>query len=158
MWTAHALIHLGLVAYTRGDHEGTQLLCTEVLEFCDATQCELDAVDPLHYLGLSACATGYLNGAATHFAETLARLRIRHSRVDFLVRQTPSGVRRVRRFRCQPGLRLSTQLTRRETSWGKRCGRRRTLKERRCHWKALWLKRRLPSRPTHAKSDHWLFP
>jgi predicted ATPase/transcriptional regulator with XRE-family HTH domain len=83
MWTANALFHLGLVAYARGDHERTRRLCEEVVQIYDATQCELDAIDPLHYLGLSACAAGDLDAAARAFAEALARLRIRHSRVDF---------------------------------------------------------------------------
>jgi non-specific serine/threonine protein kinase len=79
----HALFHLGLVAYTRGNRERTRALCQEAMELFDAGQSRLDAIEPLHYLGLNACAVGDLRTAATFFAEALARLRVRRSRVDF---------------------------------------------------------------------------
>jgi DNA-binding CsgD family transcriptional regulator len=83
MMTGHALFHLGLVAFTHDDRERTRRLCREAVAHFDATQCEIDAIEPLHYLGLNACAAGDLAGAAAFFAETLARLRVRRSRVDF---------------------------------------------------------------------------
>jgi non-specific serine/threonine protein kinase len=79
----HALFHLGLVAYTRDDRERTRALCQEAVELFDAGQSRLDAIEPLHYLGLNACAAGDLLAAAVFFAETLVRLRVRRSRVDF---------------------------------------------------------------------------
>jgi DNA-binding CsgD family transcriptional regulator len=45
--------------------------------------CEVDAIEPLQYLGLNACAAGDTHGAAALFAEVLARMRVRRSRVDF---------------------------------------------------------------------------
>jgi DNA-binding CsgD family transcriptional regulator len=80
---AHALFHLGLVAFTRDDREQTRALCQEAVELYDAGGARLDAIEPLHYLGLNACAAGDLPAAAAFFAEALVRLRIRHSRVDF---------------------------------------------------------------------------
>ena len=83
MMTAHALFHLGLVAFTKDDREQSRLLCQQAVVLFDAAECELDAIEPLHYLGLNACAAGDLPAAATFFAEALARLRVRRSRVDF---------------------------------------------------------------------------
>jgi len=81
----HALFHLGLVAYTRGDRERTRALCQEAVEHFDAMQSRLDAIEPLHYLGLNACAANDLPGAATFFSEVMVRLRVRHSRADFAI-------------------------------------------------------------------------
>ncbi|MFN8662405.1 MAG: LuxR C-terminal-related transcriptional regulator [Thermomicrobiales bacterium] len=81
----HALFHLGLVAYTRGDWKRTRALCQQAVELYDATQSGLDAIEPLHYLGLNACAANDLPAAAAFFAEALKRLRVRRSRVDFAI-------------------------------------------------------------------------
>jgi predicted ATPase/DNA-binding CsgD family transcriptional regulator len=79
----HALFHLGLVAYTRGNQERTGALCLEAVEHFDALHSWLDAIEPLHYLGLNACAANDLPAAAAFFSEALARLRVCRSRVDF---------------------------------------------------------------------------
>ena len=79
----HALFHLGLVAYSRGDRERTRLLCQQAVAHFDVTDSRLDAIDPLHYLGLNACAEGDVASAQAFFAEALTRLRQRRSRVDF---------------------------------------------------------------------------
>ena len=81
-WTAHALFHLGLAAYVRGDRERTRALCEESSRLFDAAGCELDAIEPLHYLGLDACATGDGPRAAGFFADALVRLRVRRSPPD----------------------------------------------------------------------------
>jgi DNA-binding CsgD family transcriptional regulator/tetratricopeptide (TPR) repeat protein len=81
----HALFHLGLVAYTRDDRERARALCQQAVELFDAVGSWLDAIEPLHYLGLNACAAADLQAAAAFFAEALARLRVRRSRVDFAI-------------------------------------------------------------------------
>ena len=50
---AHALFHLGLVAFTRDDRERTGAFCQEAVELYDAGGAWLDAIEPLHYLGLN---------------------------------------------------------------------------------------------------------
>ena len=82
---AHALFHLGLVAFTRDDRERIGAFCQEAVELYDAGGAWLDAIEPLHYLGLNACAAGDLPAAAVYFAEALARLRVRRIRVDFAI-------------------------------------------------------------------------
>jgi DNA-binding CsgD family transcriptional regulator len=79
----HAEFHLGLVAYARGDRERARHLCQAAVDHYDATNSGLDAIDPLHYLGLNACAEGDLRAAAGFFAEAFVRLHQRRSRVEF---------------------------------------------------------------------------
>ncbi|MBA3415799.1 MAG: LuxR family transcriptional regulator [Chloroflexia bacterium] len=83
MMTGHALFHLGLVAYAAGDGERTRDLCADAIRLFDLSGCELDAIDPLHYLALEACARADPSAAAGFIAEALARLRVRRSRADF---------------------------------------------------------------------------
>jgi non-specific serine/threonine protein kinase len=101
-----ALFHLGLVAYTREDRERTQLLCQEAVEFFDAGQSRLDAIEPLHYLGLNACAADDLPAAATFFAEALDRLRVRRSRVDYAIGFADAATLAVARGDLVPAARL----------------------------------------------------
>jgi DNA-binding CsgD family transcriptional regulator len=78
VWVAHALFHLGVIAFARGDGARAAELCAESAALYSANS-RLDAIDPLRYLGLIACATGEVERAAGHFAETLALLDERGS-------------------------------------------------------------------------------
>ncbi|MCD6057315.1 MAG: hypothetical protein K0R44_454 [Thermomicrobiales bacterium] len=102
----HALFHLGLVAYAREDRERTRVLCQEAVESFDAGQSCLDAIEPLHYLGLNACAAEDFRAAAVFFAEALARLRVRRSRVDFAIGFADAATLAVARGDPVPATRL----------------------------------------------------
>ncbi|HEY7034185.1 MAG TPA: LuxR C-terminal-related transcriptional regulator [Thermomicrobiales bacterium] len=78
-WLGHAYFHLGLVAYVRRDRDRATVILTESARLYDAGGARIDAIDPLHYLGLLAVVAGDLRRAAGHFAETLIRLRERRS-------------------------------------------------------------------------------
>jgi predicted ATPase/DNA-binding CsgD family transcriptional regulator len=78
-WTGHALFHLGLVAFVRGERARVRALCAEAIVEQERAGAWLDAIDPLHYLGLEACAAGDIAGASGYFADALARLRRRGS-------------------------------------------------------------------------------
>ena len=76
---AHALFHLGVIAYAQGDYLRAVARCEEAAALCDASGARLDAIDSLRYLGLVACADGDDARAAARFAEVLSRLRERAS-------------------------------------------------------------------------------
>ena len=75
VWTAHALFHLGAIAFGRGDHAAATPLLREAAERYDAGGGRLDAIDPQRYLGLIACGRGDAAGAAALLADNLARVR-----------------------------------------------------------------------------------
>jgi predicted ATPase/DNA-binding CsgD family transcriptional regulator len=112
----HALFHLGLVAYTRDDRERARALWQEAVELFDARQSWLDAIEPLHYLGLNACAADQLPAAAAFFAEALVRLRVRRSRVDFAIGFANVATLAVARGDLVPAVRLfgAAEVIRRE--------------------------------------------
>jgi non-specific serine/threonine protein kinase len=74
-WMAHAEFHLGAIAFARGDAAAARPLLRAAAARYDRTSNPWLAVDPLRYLGLLACAERDVTGAATLFAENLARLR-----------------------------------------------------------------------------------
>jgi hypothetical protein len=77
---AHARFHLGAIAFARGDHELARSHCRDAATQYEQWGGRLDAIDPLRYLGLLACADGQVDEAAALFADNLARLRERGSR------------------------------------------------------------------------------
>jgi DNA-binding CsgD family transcriptional regulator len=78
-WIAHAYFHLGAIAFARGNRELARAQCREAASRYDGAGWRLDAIDPLRYLGLLACAEGNLDEAAALFADNLARLQERGS-------------------------------------------------------------------------------
>ena len=71
----HARFHLGLIAWAQGDDAGARGLLQEAVERYDGAGASADAIDPLRYLGLVACAAGDLGEAAAWFGEEVTRLR-----------------------------------------------------------------------------------
>ena len=72
---AHAVFHLGVIAWVKGDDACARRLLREAAEGYDQAGTPDDAIDPLRYLGLLACAAGHHEEAAAWFAEELTRLR-----------------------------------------------------------------------------------
>jgi predicted ATPase/DNA-binding XRE family transcriptional regulator len=84
-WLGHASLHQGLIAWAQGDGVRARDLLRDTVEHLDRTGAPVDAIDPLRYLGLIACAAGDLDEAAAWFREELARLRQRNSRAALAV-------------------------------------------------------------------------
>jgi predicted ATPase/class 3 adenylate cyclase len=84
-WYAHASFHLGLIALVQGDDVRARSLLRDAVERSDRSGTAADAIDPLRYLGLVACAAGDLDDAAMWFREELTRLRQYGSRATFAV-------------------------------------------------------------------------
>jgi hypothetical protein len=82
---AHAVYHLGVIAWVQGDEAHAHSLLREAAEGYDRAGTPDDAIDPLRYLGLLACAAGDHQEAATWLAEVLTRLRQRGSRAAIAV-------------------------------------------------------------------------
>jgi tetratricopeptide (TPR) repeat protein len=81
----HALFHLGLIAWVQGDDAHARVQLLESVEYFDRSGTPVDAIDPLRYLGLLACAAGDLDEAARRFREEWTRLRQRGSRAALAV-------------------------------------------------------------------------
>jgi predicted ATPase len=84
-WLGHARFHLGVIAWVRGDNAGARGLLREAIEHFDRSGWPADAIDPLRYLGLIACAAGDHQEAAMWFGEEWARLREIGSRAAIAV-------------------------------------------------------------------------
>jgi tetratricopeptide (TPR) repeat protein len=84
-WPAHARFHLGLIAWVQGDDTRARRLLRESVEIWDRSSAPVDAVDPLRYLGLLACAAGDLDEAALWFRDELSRLRQHGSRAAIAI-------------------------------------------------------------------------
>jgi predicted ATPase/DNA-binding CsgD family transcriptional regulator len=78
-WVAHALFHQGAIAYGRGDLTAAETCCLAAVEEYDAVGSRIDAIDPIRYLALIACARDDLPRAIDHLADELQRLRERGS-------------------------------------------------------------------------------
>jgi predicted ATPase/transcriptional regulator with XRE-family HTH domain len=84
-WPAHACFHLGLLAWVQGEDIRARGLLRASVEIWDRSSAPVDAVDPLRYLGLLACAAGDLDEAAMWFWEAWSRLRRHGSRAALAV-------------------------------------------------------------------------
>lgn len=82
---AHAVFHLGVIAWAGGDDTRAQELLRESAAGYDHAGARTDAIDPLRYLGLIACAKGECDDAASWFREEVSRLRQRGSRAAIAV-------------------------------------------------------------------------
>ena len=78
-WADHALFHVALIAYARGDWERAVPMLTDAVRQYGAHGQEQEASDPLHYLALIACERGRFDEAAGFVADVLRRLRLRGS-------------------------------------------------------------------------------
>jgi predicted ATPase/class 3 adenylate cyclase len=74
-WLAHAHFHLGLIAWVQEDEARARSLLRDAVERWDRIGAPANALDPLRYLGLLACAAGDLDEATVRFAEEVTRLR-----------------------------------------------------------------------------------
>jgi predicted ATPase/class 3 adenylate cyclase len=74
-WLGHARFHLGVIAWVQGDDVGARSLLRDAVERFDRSRAPANAIDPLRYLGLIACAAGDLDEATVWFREELTRLR-----------------------------------------------------------------------------------
>ena len=103
---AHARFHLGLIAWVQGDDARARSLLRDAVERYDRFGTPLDAIDPLRYLGLIACAAGDLDDAAMWFREELTRLRQRGSRAAIAVGLADVATLAAAREAWQPAVRL----------------------------------------------------
>ena len=105
-WLAHARFHLGVIAWAQGDDARARSLLHDAVERYDRSGAPADAIDPLRYLGLIACAAGDLDDAARWFREELTRLRQHGSRAAFAVGLADVATLAAAREAWQPAVRL----------------------------------------------------
>jgi predicted ATPase/DNA-binding CsgD family transcriptional regulator len=79
VWHAHALFHLGVIAFAHGDDIAAMRSCEEAVDRYDQAGGRLDAIDPLRYLVLAACRFGDVERARRAAADNLQRLEERQS-------------------------------------------------------------------------------
>src|SRR5215217_6389166 len=103
---AVALFHLGAIAWAQGDDPRARLLSQEAVERFDRIGMQVDAIDPLRFLGLIACTAGDHQEAAAWFAEELTRLRQRGSRAAIAVGLADVATLAAAREAWQPAVRL----------------------------------------------------
>jgi len=103
---AHALFHLGVIAWVQGDDSHARVQLQEAVEGYDRSGAPADAIDPLRYLGLLACAAGDLDEAAKWFREEWARLRELGSRAALAVGLADVATLAAAREDGQPAARL----------------------------------------------------
>jgi tetratricopeptide (TPR) repeat protein len=102
----HALFHLGVIAWVRGDDAHARVQLQEAVEYFDRSGTPVDAIDPLRYLGLLACAARDLDEATMWFREELTRLRQRGSRAALAVGLADVASLATAREAWQPAVRL----------------------------------------------------
>jgi predicted ATPase/DNA-binding XRE family transcriptional regulator len=103
---AVALFHLGAIAWAQGDDPRARLVSQEAVDRFDRIGMQVDAIDPLRFLGLIACTAGDHQEAAAWFAEELTRLRQRGSRAALAVGLADIATLAAAREAWQPALRL----------------------------------------------------
>ena len=105
-WLAHARFHLGVIAWVQGNNARARSLLRDAVERFDRIGAPADAIDPLRYLGLIACAAGDHQEAAGWFSEELTRLRQRGSRAAIAVGLADVATLAAAREEWQPAARL----------------------------------------------------
>jgi predicted ATPase/transcriptional regulator with XRE-family HTH domain len=103
---AHALFHLGVIAWGQGDDAPARRLLLDAVERFDLSGAPADSIDPLRYLGLMACAAGDLDEAAMWFEDELTRLRQLGSRAAIAVGLADVATLAAGREAWQPAVRL----------------------------------------------------
>ena len=105
-WLGHASFHLGVIAWVQGDDARARGLLRDAVERFDRSRAPANAIDPLRYLGLIACAAGDLDEAAMWFREELTRLRQHGSRAAIAVGLADVATLAAAREAWQPAARL----------------------------------------------------
>ena len=105
-WLGHASFHLGVIAWMQGNDARARSLLQAAVEIDDRSKVPADAIDPLRYLGLIACAAGDLDEAARWFREEVTRLRQLGSRAALAVGLADVATLAAAREAWQPAVRL----------------------------------------------------
>ena len=105
-WIAHAHFHLGVIAWVQRDEARARSLLRDAVERSGWSSAPADAIDPLRYLGLIACAAGDLDEAAMWFREELTRLRQYGSHAAFAVGLADIATLAAAREAWQPAVRV----------------------------------------------------
>ena len=105
-WLGHASFHLGVIAWARGDDARARILLRDAVERFDRSGAQADAIDPVRYLGLIACAAGEFDEAAMWFRDELTRLRQQDNRAALAVRLADVATLATAREVWQPAVRL----------------------------------------------------
>jgi tetratricopeptide (TPR) repeat protein len=105
-WLGHASFHLGLIAWVQGDTARARGLLRDAVAHFDRSRAPANAIDPLRYLGLLACAAGDLTEAARWFGEELTRLRQESNRAAIAVGLADVATLAAAREAWQPAARL----------------------------------------------------
>jgi predicted ATPase/class 3 adenylate cyclase len=108
-WLVHARFHLGVIAWAQGDEARARSLLRDIVDHVERSRVPADAIDPLRYLGLIACAAGDLDEAAGWFGEMVTRLRQRGSRAAIAVGLADVATLAAARGAWQPAARLFTK-------------------------------------------------
>jgi predicted ATPase/class 3 adenylate cyclase len=105
-WLGHASFHRGVIAWVQGDDARARILLREAVERFDRSRAPANAIDPLRYLGLIACAAGDLDEAAVWFGEELTRLQQEGNRAAIAVGLADVATLAAAREAWQPAARL----------------------------------------------------
>jgi tetratricopeptide (TPR) repeat protein len=108
-WLGHASFHLGLIAWVQGDEARARSLLRDAVAHFDRSRAPANAIDPLRYLGLLACAAGDLDEAAIWFGEEVTRLRQEGNRAALAVGLADVATLAAAREAWQPAVRLFAQ-------------------------------------------------
>jgi tetratricopeptide (TPR) repeat protein len=108
-WLGHASFHLGLIAWVQGDEARARSLLRDAVAHFDRSRAPANAIDPLRYLGLLACAAGDLDEAAVWFGEEVTRLRQEGNRAALAVGLADVATLAAAREAWQPAVRLFAQ-------------------------------------------------
>ncbi len=103
---AHALFHLGVIAWVQDDDARARSLLRDAVEHFDRSGAPVDAIDPLRYLGLLACAAGDLDDAVVWIREVVTRLQQHGSRAAIAVGLADVATLATAREAWQPAARL----------------------------------------------------
>ena len=105
-WLGHASFHLGVIAWAQGDEARARSLLQDAVERFDRSRAPANAIDPVRYLGLIACAAGDLDEAAMWFRDELTRLRQQDNRAALAVGLADVATLAAAREAWQPAVRL----------------------------------------------------
>ena len=105
-WLGHASFHLGVIAWVQGENARARSLLRDAVERFDRSRAPANAIDPLRYLGLLACAAGDFDEAAVWFGEELTRLRQEGNHAAIAVGLADVATLAAAREAWQPAVRL----------------------------------------------------
>jgi predicted ATPase/DNA-binding XRE family transcriptional regulator len=105
-WLWHASLHLGVIAWAQGDEAPARSRLQDAMGIADRNGVPADAIDPLRYLGLMACAAGDLGEATMWFRDEVIRLRQLGSRAALAVGLADVATLAAAREAWQPAVRL----------------------------------------------------